>query len=177
MPMLPTTVLVFWVAGARLGLRVEAVSEVLPLVALRRAPETPAPVAGFLALDGRMIPVLHLEKLLRLDLEGTGWDPLGTLSNRIVVAEMPDGPLAWIAGPEAGLAHCEEVETVRLPPGHILNRCAQWVIARQPPEPSIVVLEPERLLLEKERACIEGLRERAQERLAALAAPADEETR
>lgn len=169
------TALVFTVAGARLALRVKHVLEVLPNVALHHVPETPPVVAGFLALDGTLIPIVRLEQLLQLDLRSAqNWNPEGNLPNRIIVARVPGGLLGWIAAEGASIVRFAQSELVRLPSGHVLNSCAEQVIARTPPEPSIVLLEPERVLLEKERACIEEIRERMQERMAAFRITAGE---
>ena len=161
--------LVFTVAGARLALRVKDVLEVLPSVALTQAPEAPQVVAGFLSLDSQLVPVVRLEQLLKLDpAAGGSWNPDGNLSNRIVIARVSNGLLGWISAESTDLIRFDPFELVRLPPGHILNDCAEYVIARTPPEPSIVLLEPDRLLLEKERVCMEEIRERMRERVNAF---------
>jgi len=163
------TALVFTVAGARLGLRVNQVSEVVPVAALTQAPETPQVVAGFLSLAGALVPIVRLDQLLRLDPAATGdWKPEEGLSSRIVIAKTANGPLGWFIADEASLIRFTTSELVQLPPGHVLNNCAERVIARTPPEPSIVMLEPERVLLEKERSCIEEIRARMKERMTAF---------
>ena len=161
--------LVFTVAGARLGLRVRHVVEVVPIAALTRAPEMPQVVEGFLSLAGSLIPVVRLHQLLRLDLGVAGeWRPKENLSSRIVIAKVSHGLLGWFAGEGAGLVPFKDSGLVRLPPGHVLNNCAEYVIARTPPEPSIVLLEPDRVLLEKERTCIEEIRTRMEERMSSF---------
>lgn len=168
MPTLDTA-LVFTVAGARLGLRVSQVSEVVPVAALTQAPETPQVVAGFLSLAGIFVPIVRLDQLLRLEPGTAGeWRPETDLSSRIVIAKSAEGPLGWFVAEGASLIRFAASELVPLPPGHVLNNCAERVIARTPPEPSIVMLEPDRVLLEKERICIEEIRTRMRERLTAF---------
>lgn len=165
------TALVFTVAGARLGLRVRQVMEVVPTAALTQAPETPQVVAGFLSLAGTLVPVVHLDRLLRLEHGAAAeWNPEVQLSSRIVIAKSTGGPLGWFVADGASLIRFTASELVQLPPGHVLNNCAERVIARTPPEPSIVMLEPDRVLLEKERICIEEIRTRMRERMTAFTA-------
>ncbi|HWL54071.1 MAG TPA: chemotaxis protein CheW [Chthoniobacteraceae bacterium] len=160
--------LTFRVAGARLALRARHVAEVLPLMALERVPEAPRLIAGFLPVNDKVAPVIHLDRLLTLEPGSPPWDPQASLSHRILMIKTPDGPLGWFISEEAGVERFDLAKIIRLPVGHVLNSYAQWVIPRRPPEPSIVLLEPSRLLLEKERRFIEQLRGRAEERLAAL---------
>ena len=162
------TALAFTVAGARLAVRVPHVREVLPSLALQTVPEMPPLIRGFLALGDEMIPILRLEQLLRLEAASdTSWSK-DELSNQIVLIRTGDGSLGWTSRGDSTVLRFSHDELVRLPVGHSLNDCAEFVIARTPPEPSIVLLEPRRLLLEKERACVEELRARAVERLSEL---------
>lgn len=163
------TALVFTVAGARLGLRVTQVSEVVPVAELNQVPETPQVIAGFLSLAGALVPIVRLDQLLRLASGAEGkWNPEEELSSRIVISKTASGLLGWFIAEGASLIRFTASELVRLPQGHVLNNCAEYVIARTPPEPSIVMLEPDRVLLEKERTCVEEIRTRMRERMTAF---------
>jgi purine-binding chemotaxis protein CheW len=162
--------LVFKVAGAGLALRVRDVRELLPAVALQAVPEMPPLLRGFVAIGRELIPILRLEQLLRLqNSPNNSWEE-DRLSNQIVLIHGEGHPLGWTCGSDSSVIRIAAGELVRLPPGHSLNDCAEFVIARPPPEQSIVLLEPRRLLLEKERVCLEELRTRAAERISAIPA-------
>jgi purine-binding chemotaxis protein CheW len=161
-----TTALTFTIGRARLALEVALVREVLPMLELVRPPEIPGMLRGFVNLEGRMIPVLRLEHLLQLNLQGSSWEPEGDPDAVIVIAEVDGLELAWMAAPDPELISFAPEERARLPKDHVLNNCAEYVIARQPPEPSIVLLAPARLLLEAERQRLAQLAERERQRLA-----------
>jgi purine-binding chemotaxis protein CheW len=163
------TALVFTVAQARLGLDISQVEEVLPIVRLVKPPEMPKMLRGFVNVGGALIPVIRLENLLRLNTGSTPWAPEIDLSSTIIVADLSGLKVAWMAGADANILTYPVADTVRLPADHVLNNCAERVIARTPPEPSIVLLDPARLLLESERVRLAELQGREQERVAALA--------
>jgi len=163
------TALVFSVAHARLGLDISHVEEVLPIVRLVKPPEMPKILRGFVNIGGTLIPVIRLENLLRLNAGSTPWAPEIDLSSTIIVADLSGLKVAWMAAPDANILTYAASETVRLPSDHVLNNCAAQVIARTPPEPSIVLLDPARLLLESERVRLAELQSREQDRIAAFA--------
>lgn len=149
-------------------MRIEHAREVVPFAALRAVPEMPRLLAGFLEVDHELVPILRLEDLLRLELPGEAWVP--GIDHRIVIARGGDALVGWAIEPGASVVRFSKEELARLPAGHSLNECAAFVIPRPPPEPSIVLLEVDRLMLEKERICVEDMRERVAERLSALSA-------
>ncbi|WP_050028544.1 chemotaxis protein CheW [Verrucomicrobium sp. BvORR034] len=142
--------LTFSLCGVRLGIDVHHVREVLPCVRLVHPPETPHVLRGFLNLRGEMVPVLRLESVLQLALQNAGWDPEEQLQSRIVVARLGDLHVAWLADEGVELLRYEAAQTVRLPADHVLNNCADRVVARPAPEMSIVLLSPSKVLLEGE---------------------------
>lgn len=163
------TALVFSVAHARLGLDISHVEEVLPVVQLVKPPEMPQMLRGFVNIGGALVPVIRLENLLRLNAGSTPWAPEIELSSTIIVADLSGLKVAWMAASDANILTYVVSETVRLPNDHVLNNCAERVVARTPPEPSIVLLDPVRLLLESERVRLAELQSREQERIAAFA--------
>jgi purine-binding chemotaxis protein CheW len=157
--------LAFSLSRVRLGLEVSCVREVLPCAKLVRPPEMPRLLRGFLNLDGHLIPVVRLEQLLQLALEDPHWKPETQPQSRIIVAELEGQPVAWLVDEGVELLRFEKTQTVKLPRDHTLNNCASEVIPRPPPEMSIVLLDPGKLLLESERTRLAQLRSREQERL------------
>lgn len=162
---MPHTALEFSIAGARLALNLPHVVEVLPVVRLVKPPEMPRMLRGFVNVQGELIPVLRLEHLLQLDVSDD-WQPEENLNGMIILARLGDLSAGWMTDGDARMLTYGFPEMVRLPADHVLNNCAEWVIARTPPEPSIVLIDPERLLLEKERMRLEELYARENERLA-----------
>lgn len=59
-------VLVFHIGAERYGLRLAAISQVLPAAALKALPLTPPYVAGLLDLHGAPVPVIDLARLAGL---------------------------------------------------------------------------------------------------------------
>ena len=62
----------------------------------------------------------------------------------------------------------ETASTVRLPRDHVLNNCADRVIPCPAPEVSIVLLDPEKLLLEGEKVRVRQMILREQTRQTAF---------
>ena len=165
MPMTKTA-LEFHIAGARLALDLANVVEVLPCLALVKPPEMPPMLRGFANVEGRMIPMLKLEHLLKLQgVDKSGWNPEDDLGSMIVLARLHETVVGWMVQGNVRMLNYDHSEMVRLPAQHVLNNCAEWVIARKPPEPSIVLLEMSKLLLEKERRVLLELQDRENERL------------
>lgn len=78
-------VLVFHIGAERYGLRLAAIARVLPAVALKQLPLTPAWVAGLLDLHGTPVPVIDLAQLAGLAPSALRFD------TRIVVADYVAG--------------------------------------------------------------------------------------
>ena len=79
----PLYAVVFSVDGDRYAIPVADLSEVLPLMALRPAPQTPAWVAGWMNYRGNPVLVVDVTALL------TGRPCLAMVSTRILLASMP----------------------------------------------------------------------------------------
>src|ERR1700741_5330936 len=98
-------VCLFEVGGHSFGLRLDSVSEVVPMAALSRPPSTPAILEGFLNLRGTALPVLRVATLLGLPQDSLDLHtpivilraalPLALLVNRVTgIAALPaDGLL------------------------------------------------------------------------------------
>ncbi len=153
--------LTFSVAGARLGLDIDSVHEVLPSLKLSLLPEMPPLVRGFLTLDQETIPVIRLETFLNVPPLP---DSLG-LNDRIIVANLPGLRVAWVTEPHLEPITYRRAELLPVPPGLILNGCALGLLATTPPT---ALLSPSRLLMEAETQWLSELQQRTQERLSHL---------
>lgn len=152
------TLLAFTLGDVRLGLNAAYVAEVLPMMKLVTPPEMPPLLRGFAALGRELVPVIHLERLVGQPVPEV---QNVSLQDRIIVARISGGRLAWCSGPDMEPLPYRSREVNPLPPDHVLNNCAVGVLPGQPP---ITMLEPDRLLLEAERLRLEELRAKASAR-------------
>lgn len=76
-------VLVFHIGPDRYGLRLREVARVLPVVALKQVPLSPAWVAGIVDLHGEPVPVIDLSHLAGFIAEQVWFD------TRIILADYP----------------------------------------------------------------------------------------
>ncbi len=101
-------------AGASYGVPVAAVREIVRLPAVTRVPGLPAFVAGLANVRGRVLAVIDLRPLLRLDaprggrlviLDGTGQAAAGTggAGGRAIVGLVVDAALNLVQLPSSGL--------------------------------------------------------------------------
>ncbi|MBI3697471.1 MAG: chemotaxis protein CheW [Acidobacteria bacterium] len=155
------TVLVFESGPALCGLPVEQVREVVHMASLARPPGTPSLLEGFLNLRGVAVPVVRLDRLF-------DWAPASpSLYAPLLILRGDPYPLALLATrtlevvsppPEAFLPVREET----------LQGCVEAEVALG--ERVVHLLSAPRLLLEKERKCVEQLQAAAQQRLDELEA-------
>lgn len=148
----PRDVLVFRVAGGACALPLEAVEELVPYAELSRPPGLPSVVDGFLNLGGTAVAVLRLDRLFDLPAGRAG------LSSLLIIlrAEPPAALLAdsatqILSPPKNAFAPIGE---------RTFNNCAEAEIHIR--GEVIHLLNPERVLLEKERSAIAELQARAQ---------------
>ncbi len=158
--------LAFSVAGVRLGLDAASTVEVVPGVELVAAPEMPPLLRGFLRVADRLIPVIRLEKLLH-GAADEAQDAAMRLSDRVIIARLQDGQVAWVAGPDMEPLVYRTRDVMPLPADHVLNNCASHVLPQIPP---VILLNADKLLLESERLRLEQLRQMTVERTALLQA-------
>lgn len=153
--------LVFRAGDRACALRVEEVSEVVPIAKLANLAGQPPLVDGFLNLRGEMIPVMQLSRLLNLPAE----EP--SLHAPIVIVRTPILVAGFVLDSVDGVAEEFELDAERS--RHLsFNGCAD-AEARVGGE-SVTVLAAHRLLLEQERQCVMAITAQAQSRLGLLAA-------
>ncbi|MCQ8278720.1 chemotaxis protein CheW [Acetobacteraceae bacterium KSS8] len=147
--------MIFGLAGRRMALPAALVREALPVPRLDRRPGTPPALAGFFSLGGVTVPVLDLAVLLGLRDFGEApeldplyrpilrLDSLSLLVDRLEQVRVPEG-----ADAEAGEDPWQ-------------NRCVARHLRADGP---VSLLDPDRLLLEEERARLDLLTADAERR-------------
>ncbi len=97
--------LLFTADNTRYVLATSVISEVAPLVPLRKLPEAPVYIAGLMNYRGTSLPIIDASQLL------AGYDTAQRLSSRIVVVKvcMPDGEPR-----EIGLLLEKAIETLNI---------------------------------------------------------------
>lgn len=152
--------LLFSVAGTACALPRAQVRELLPLPTLYRPPGAPRPLAGFLNLAGRAVPVLALAEVFG---QSEGADPL--YSHLILVDGALPGRLAALQVARVqDLVRVEDSAVRLVDPDTAENACvtAEAQIGTE----LVHVLAVPRILMVAEQQRIAGLAARAEERLA-----------
>jgi purine-binding chemotaxis protein CheW len=152
--------LLFHLAGQAYGLPLSQVREVVLLAELSRPPDLPIVVAGFLNLGGIAIPVLRLNHLFGLPPQPTG------LYTPLILLRHPDSPLALLVDRVDRILSVSTEAVVALPENHSFNDCVEGVATVE--DRLILLLSPERILLEKEQQCLAEFQYREQARLRGL---------
>jgi purine-binding chemotaxis protein CheW len=142
------------------GIPLREVQEVVLMAQLSGPPDLPAVIAGFLNLEGEAIPVLRLDRMLRL-----AERPAGMYTPLIVLRGL-DGRLALMVERVNRIRAVAEEAVLPLPENHTFNDCVEGMVTEG--ERVLLLLAPARLLLEKEQQCLAELLDREQERLLAM---------
>lgn len=157
-----TALLLLDVAGVPCAMERACVSEVLPIPELHAPPAGGGPLAGFLNLGGRPVPVVDLARLLGLtspdarELE----DPY-----RHILLDA-EGNTGFLVDRVADLVTVENAAIRPVAPERTLNGCVVAELARD--DRLVHVLGLPHLLTGEERARLSALSEAAARRLAAL---------
>jgi purine-binding chemotaxis protein CheW len=136
-------VCLFEVAGQRFGLRLESVSEIVPMAALSRPPSMPSILEGFLNLRGTALPVLRTAALL-----GLPQDPL-ELHTPLVIVRGDTLPLALLVDRVTGIVALPVDDFLPIAGSDSFNGCIDGRLTTA--EHAVHVLSLDRLLLEKEQ--------------------------
>ena len=151
---------VFGLSGHTLALPAPSVTRFLPLPALDRPPAAPQAVAGVFRWQGRVVPVLRVDRLL-----GLAESPIG-LYTTLLLLSRDDGPLALAVERVQGIVAATAEEIAE---GLSFEGCALAVIRHA--GGTATVLDPGRLLTHVEERLLEDFRALAEERLAQWQAP------
>ncbi|KQM56928.1 MULTISPECIES: chemotaxis protein CheW [unclassified Sphingomonas] len=145
--------LILRIDDSRLALPMAAVREVLPLLPIDAPPGLPRPLLGFVTLQGRPVPVLAPRVLLDPQAQVTGVDLFAHLVRlRHDICLLVDRAEDVATGTAEPLA-----------PGHSLNAAITGELPLAGGGTAHVI-DPERLLLEGERATLAALTAAAAER-------------
>jgi purine-binding chemotaxis protein CheW len=155
--------LVLHLAGQAYGIPLKEVREVVPLPHLFRPPSLPAVLAGFLNLAGTAIPVLRLGHLFGLPDQPPG------LHTPLVVLRHPDTHLALMVDRVTRILAVSADAILPLPENHSFNDCVEGMVTDA--DHVVLLLSPERILLEKEQQCLAEFQDREQARLRDLEVP------
>lgn len=159
----PRTLLVFEVGGQACALPVEDVQEIVPLPLLAHPPGLPPALEGFLNLRGAAVPVLRLARLFDLAIVPPG------LYTPLVILRGEGGPVALLVDRVERLVEVLPAELAPIGRDNCFKDCAEAEVVSA--GRTVHLLSPRRLLLERERECLEQLRERAQASLQDWEAP------
>ncbi len=145
--------LILRIGGTRLALPMSAVREVLPMLPIDASPGLPAPVLGFVLLQGAPVPVLA--PLLLLD-PTARVDAIGLFSHLVRLRD--DGPCLLVDRAEDVVGG----SVAPVDPGQSLNAAIVGELAVG--DDVAHVIAPDRLLLDSERATLAALTAAAAER-------------
>ncbi|MCJ2045226.1 chemotaxis protein CheW [Methylobacterium sp. J-078] len=159
----PESFLLLDVAGVACALARASVSEVLPLPDLHAPPAGGGPLAGFLNLGGRPVPVLDLARLLGLRAGAPEADGL----YRHILLDAP-GDTGFLVDRVQDLVTVAAAAIRPVPAERTLNGCVVAEIARG--DALVHVLGLGSLLSAEERDRLSALSDAAARRLAALPA-------
>lgn len=130
------------------------------MAALAQSPGQPSILEGFLNLRGVAVPVVRLDRLFAFPPAPVG------LYTPLIVLKGPRHPTALLVDSILDLAASPAEAWQPLDDSSSFNGCARaqldWNGRR------IIVLAPERLLLEQERQCLADLQSQAQRRIGEL---------
>jgi purine-binding chemotaxis protein CheW len=150
--------LVFAVGQQLAALPLENVDRIAPMAQLACPPGLPSTLEGILNLAGTAVPVLRLDRLLRLPVQETG-----LYSMLIVLKGLGTGPLALLVERTTEVRSVSSGELLPLDRAHSFNACAEasFILRGQ----TVPLLSPGRILLEKETHALSEFRTFAQRRI------------
>jgi chemotaxis signal transduction protein len=132
--------LVFELGNTRYALPLSSVREIMPVPAITEVPRSPAVVAGITLAAGRVITVVDLARILRLD------NLAPSECTRLVLVQGRDEVLGLLVGKVVGVhvLHRDQIENV--PPASGLP--AAWGTAHsgEPGADRLLLLDPASLL-------------------------------
>ena len=149
--------LIFHLSGQAFGLPVSSIQEIVPLPLLTRPPTLPAVLAGFLSLSQTPTPVLRLDRLLGLPESAPG------LYTPLVVLNLAESRLAVMVDSVSQVRPLAGVPVLPAGEEHSFNGCVEGLVTID--GHVVLLLCPERLLLEKEQQCLADLQDRERTRL------------
>jgi chemotaxis signal transduction protein len=139
-------VCLFELAGHAFGVRLESVSEIVPMAALSHPPSMPRVLAGFLNLRGTSLPVLKLAALLGVP------EPRLELHTPLVIVRHGSLLLALLVDRVTGIVSVPAGAHMSIAPSGSFNGCVAGQLSElSATGDAIHLLSIDRLLLENER--------------------------
>ncbi|MEA3209786.1 MAG: purine-binding chemotaxis protein CheW [Chthoniobacter sp.] len=155
-------VVLFRLGSELLAVDASAVQEITLLARLSTPSGLPSVLAGFLNLADRPIPIVRLHRLLDLS------EPVHGLYTQILILRDQDGnSVGWIVDRVVNVLTVRQPEIMTVPENQCFKDCTEGVFTFNDLQVSIIA--PGRVLLEKERQCVNEFRDMEQERLRELA--------
>lgn len=149
--------LIFHLADRNYAIPSRCVEEIVPMAELSPVPGAPSFLPGFLDVGGELVAVISMRRLFGMsDRERELYSPL------VLLKAMPQRLALEIDG-VTRIADIDGADLVSLTEGNSLNDCA-FAIARLD-GCAVVILSPERLLLDEEEKRVFELAEQARQRL------------
>jgi purine-binding chemotaxis protein CheW len=143
-------VCVFRLAGHSFAVKLESISEIVPMAALSRPPLLPSILEGFLNVGGTPIPVLRLAELLGLPQDSLElYTPLVILRGKF--------PMALLVKSVTGIVSASAALLAPLSAASSFNGCVEGQLNLD--GEAIHFISVERLLLEKEQRMVSGFQE------------------
>jgi purine-binding chemotaxis protein CheW len=142
------------------ALPVAAVREIVPMAELARVAGGPSFLAGFLDIGGDLIAVVSLRRLFKLP------DKSRELYTPIVILKAVPQRVALEVDAVQEIADITDEDAAVLGDGCVLNDFALAAVRRE--GRTVLLLSPERLLLEEERRRVAELADMARDRRAAV---------
>jgi len=153
-------IVTFRLAGQVYGLPLEAVQETVFLPLLSQPPGLPAVVAGFFSLGGSAVAVLRLDHLFGIAIQSRHrHTPLLVLRHFVP-------RLALMVEEVIGIVALQSSAVMPVPENSSFNECSEGVAMAE--LGNIILLSPDRILLESEQQRIAALTALEEARLAEL---------
>jgi purine-binding chemotaxis protein CheW len=146
--------LVFQVGGELAALPLESVERIAPMAHLARPPGLPSPLEGILNLGGTAVPVVRLDRLLRLPVHEAD------MSSMLIILK---GLFALLVERTHEVRSVSLAELLPVDREDSFNACAEasFFLGGQ----AVPLLSPQRILLEKEAQALSDFQTLAQQRI------------
>jgi chemotaxis signal transduction protein len=152
-------ILIFTIHARSFGIPLDKVQEIVPMPRLIVPPDCPPLIEGFLNLRGCAVPVLRVAQLI-------GLEPTLGLHTPLVILRTSK-PLALLVQSVSEIVETPALQSVSIRGEDSLNGCITG--SARIGDRTVMLFDPERLLIEQEKQAIAAFHERAQERIHAAA--------
>ena len=164
MPDPQRVLLVFYVGGQLAAVPLDSVKRIASMVQLVRPPGLPSPLEGILNLGGTAVPVIRLDRLLRLPVQ-----EVGMYSILIIFKGSIDSGFALLVERTSEVVSVSRGELLALDKEDSFNACAEasFVLRGE----AVPLLSLQRILLEEEKQILSEFQMLAQQRVGEWGTP------